>query len=108
MAARRDGVENTQPEQQQQQQHQQQDRPQWEKEQNKTQENYQPQQNTEQEKQRRPGGRFIKKTSSFEAREAAMRAASAARWAEDERFSLENAFHLQLKRVEVWCHVVSL
>lgn len=30
-----------------------------------------------------------------------MRAASAARWAEDELFSLKNAFDLQLKRLEV-------
>lgn len=37
----------------------------------------------------------------FRARETELRAASAARWAEDERFSLENAFGLQLKRLEV-------
>lgn len=30
-----------------------------------------------------------------------MRAASAARWAEDELFNLKNAFDLQLKRLEV-------
>lgn len=30
-----------------------------------------------------------------------MRAASAARWAEDERFDLQNAFGLQLERLEV-------
>lgn len=37
----------------------------------------------------------------FPAREARMRAASAARWAEDELFNLRNAFDLQLKRLEV-------
>ncbi|CAN0553127.1 unnamed protein product, partial [Ectocarpus sp. 12 AP-2014] len=37
----------------------------------------------------------------FAAQEAAMRAASAARWAEDERFNLKNAFGLQLQRLEM-------
>lgn len=37
----------------------------------------------------------------FAAQEAAMRAASAARWAKDERFNLKNAFGLQLQRLEV-------
>lgn len=41
------------------------------------------------------------KGKDFAAREAAMRAASAARWAEDERFNLKNAFGLQLQRLEV-------
>lgn len=48
--------------------------------------------------------------SSFDEQEAAMRAASAARWAEDERFGLKNAFGLQLERLEVkyeakWEHI---
>lgn len=37
----------------------------------------------------------------FAAQEAAMRATSASRWAEDEMFNLKNAFELQLKRLEV-------
>lgn len=40
-------------------------------------------------------------SNGFAAQEARMRAASAARWAEDELFSLKNAFDLQLKRLEV-------
>ncbi|CBJ31731.1 hypothetical protein Esi_0278_0041 [Ectocarpus siliculosus] len=39
--------------------------------------------------------------TGFAAKEAAMRAASAARWAEDERFNLKNAFGLQLQRLEM-------
>ncbi|CAN0019560.1 unnamed protein product [Ectocarpus sp. 12 AP-2014] len=37
----------------------------------------------------------------FAAQEAAMRAASAVRWAEDERFNLKNAFGLQMQRLEM-------
>lgn len=39
--------------------------------------------------------------NDFAAKEARMRAASAARWAEDELFNLKNAFDLQLTRLEV-------
>lgn len=48
-------------------------------------------------------GRSFKEGEDFKAKEANMRATSLARWAEDERFNLENAFELQLKRLEVCC-----
>ncbi|CAM9168820.1 unnamed protein product [Ectocarpus fasciculatus] len=50
---------------------------------------------------RRSNGRQQQEGHDFAAQEAAMRAASAARWAEDERFNLKNAFGLQLQRLEL-------
>lgn len=46
-------------------------------------------------------GRTTLKDEEFEAKEAELRATSAARWAENELFSLDNAFGLQLQRLEV-------
>lgn len=50
---------------------------------------------------RKAGGREEANDLNFAAQEEIMRAASAARWAEDELFHLKNAFDLQLKRLEV-------
>lgn len=53
--------------------------------------------------QRQRQGQVDLSPEEFKAKEVDMRAVSAARWAENERFSLENAFALQLKRLEVRC-----